>query len=193
MTSTYSLPATAIPSHLHHHHHHSSDDRRTHSRSQPSLNSLHCSRTSESSDMVSDGGLNIRHDISHTPEHTHVQYRANSNQPLVARPNLPPPLANGHWRTGSTAGGKPLITPTTASFDAAGTYQPPVASSDAHRDRSFERSAFTRFVIPYTSKWPLLHAIVAEKDSRRIFYFMSYVFLPCLRRLPSLRDYGQAC
>jgi zinc transporter 5/7 len=31
-------------------------------------------------------------------------------------------------------------------------------------------------LLPYTSRWPLLHAIMTEKDSRRILYFMSYVW-----------------
>ncbi|KAK1771554.1 cation efflux family-domain-containing protein [Phialemonium atrogriseum] len=171
MTSTYSLPAAAIPSH----HHHSSDHIHSHSRSQASLGSLHGSRSRKTSEPASNGSANMLHDHSHSCEHNHSQYRANSNHPLVTRPNLPPPLANGHWKTDSTAGGKPLITPSNASFDAAGAYQPPPAS-DPQRDRSLERSRFTSLLLPYTSRWPLLHAIVAEKDSRRIFYFMTLNF-----------------
>lgn len=38
-----------------------------------------------------------------------------------------------------------------------------------------ERSMVTRMLLPYTAKFPILHAIMTEKDSRRIFYFMAYV------------------
>jgi zinc transporter 5/7 len=34
------------------------------------------------------------------------------------------------------------------------------------------RSKFTTFLLPMFQKYPLLHTIMAEKDSRRIFYFM---------------------
>lgn len=33
-------------------------------------------------------------------------------------------------------------------------------------------SSFSEFVIQHIPHWPLLHSILAEKDSRRIFYFM---------------------
>ena len=36
-------------------------------------------------------------------------------------------------------------------------------------------SKFTKYVLCKVEPWPLLHSIVAEKDSRRIFYFMWYV------------------
>ncbi|CAG9997982.1 unnamed protein product [Clonostachys byssicola] len=40
------------------------------------------------------------------------------------------------------------------------------------QEQNSERSFFTKLILPYTAKFPLLHAIVSEKDSRRIFYFM---------------------
>jgi hypothetical protein len=33
-------------------------------------------------------------------------------------------------------------------------------------------------LLPYTAKYPLIHAIMTEKDSRRIFYFMGYAETP---------------
>jgi zinc transporter 5/7 len=53
-------------------------------------------------------------------------------------------------------------------------YVPPTAHDDHHHhhDHSTDRSLFTRLLLPYTAKFPLIHAIVTEKDSRRIFYFM---------------------
>lgn len=66
------------------------------------------------------------------------------------------------------------MTPTNASF--AGHYKAPVAktTTPAH-DPSAERSRFTNFMLPHTAKWPMLHTIMTEKDSRRIFYFMRCV------------------
>jgi zinc transporter 5/7 len=34
------------------------------------------------------------------------------------------------------------------------------------------RSRFTNFILPLVLRWPLLHTVMADKDSRRIFYFM---------------------
>lgn len=46
-----------------------------------------------------------------------------------------------------------------------------------------QMSRFSGFVIQHIPHWPLLHSILAEKDSRRIFYFMwlvrSRIFLLC--------------
>ena len=35
-------------------------------------------------------------------------------------------------------------------------------------------SKFTNYLLPHVLDWPLLHTILIEKDSRRIFYFMWY-------------------
>ena len=37
-------------------------------------------------------------------------------------------------------------------------------------------SRISRFMLDSSQKWPLLHSILVEKDSRRIFYFMWYVY-----------------
>ena len=47
--------------------------------------------------------------------------------------------------------------------------------SHSHEDDKGKRSMFTRMILPYTTKFPILNAILIEKDSRRIFYFMAYV------------------
>lgn len=36
------------------------------------------------------------------------------------------------------------------------------------------RSKFTNLILPFVLRWPLVHTIMADKDSRRIFYFMTY-------------------
>jgi len=210
MASGYSLPAAAIPIH----HHHSSEHVHHHShslsQSPPIQNSFPPSlstKIDESKPLGASLGSSRRQSLGHrhsrTHDGNHSSYRANSNHPLANRPNLPtiPSSAdisstNGHWRTGSTAGGKPLIAPTHGSFDAAAMYQPPETQSHSHDDHDhdhdhhdhghshdhsghgheIERSKFTAMLLPYTSKYPLLHAIMTDKDSRRIFYFMLYVF-----------------
>lgn len=179
MASTYVLPGTTMPtSHRHHGHKHG------HSRSRsPSFGSLNRSFKMDSSfgiptpthegDHDHDHGHNHSHSHSHTHSepHTHTHH-ANSMQP---RQNVPPPLlpSNG-WKTTSTSAGKHLITPVTAGFSEQYEAPEPQGTEPPH-DHSAERSKFTNMLLPYTSKWPILHAIMTEKDSRRIFYFMRYL------------------
>ncbi|KAK4641097.1 putative zinc transporter msc2 [Podospora bellae-mahoneyi] len=202
MTSTYALPATAI-----HQHHPSSDHGCSHSHSHGHNNGhLHStsslgglSPTRSRKESRANGGHS--HNRSQDHDINHTNHRANSSVPKPL--NLGPTLSsNAHWRTESTLGGKPLVTPTSASFDAAGIYQPPAsrvrADTRSHdhshdhdydhghghshdhdhghghgHDHSVERSRFTKFLLPRIARWPLVHAVVVEKDSRRIFYFMS--------------------
>ncbi|KAK3940268.1 cation efflux family-domain-containing protein [Diplogelasinospora grovesii] len=197
MATSYALPTSAIP----HHHHHSSDHfhahTHSHSHSPPNLSSLNPSRTmrrdprpngslshnrshGHSHSHAHDDEHDHDHDHDHDHGHSHSHHRANSNHPMQSRPNLPPPLEpNGHWRADSTPGGKPLITPKHTRFDPAVQYEPPAQShahAHAHHEHSVERSKFTSLLLPYTEKWPLLHAVIVEKDSRRIFYFMTLNF-----------------
>lgn len=77
-----------------------------------------------------------------------------------------------------------MITPTNGSFDSNGTYEAPPEAEAHHdhkhdhgaHDHSVTRSKFTGLLLPYTARWPLLHAIMTDKDSRRIFYFISLNF-----------------
>ena len=46
---------------------------------------------------------------------------------------------------------------------------------DKHLGHHDEPSRFSKYVLGSSQKWPLLHSILVEKDSRRIFYFMMYV------------------
>lgn len=55
------------------------------------------------------------------------------------------------------------------------------AAAHAH-DGSADKSFLTRLILDSFTEWPLLHAIVVEKDSRRIFYFMWYVPSPLITR-----------
>ncbi|POS74281.1 cation efflux protein/ zinc transporter [Diaporthe helianthi] len=186
MASTYVLPGATMPaSHRHH------DRKHGHSRSRsPSFGSLNRSFKMDSSFGIPSPSLDGEHDHGHSHDHSHDYshdhshshthseprtqhvHHANSMQP---RQNAPPPLLPSNGWTTSTTAGKHLITPVTSSF--AEQYEAPEAQgTDPPHDHSAERSRFTNMLLPYTSKWPILHAIMTEKDSRRIFYFMSLNF-----------------
>lgn len=178
MTSSYALPASPLA------HQHGPDNACSHSHSHSHAHSHTSSLASLSpSRSRRDSRPNGAH--SHSRSHQHdtnqSQYRANSN--VGIQKNIPPPLgSSGQWKMESTPGGTSLLSPTAASFDAAGVYEPPVASrprahshAHHHHDHGVKRSKFTGLLLRYTPAWPLLHAVVVEKDSRRIFYFMRSV------------------
>lgn len=52
-----------------------------------------------------------------------------------------------------------------------------------HSDHHADPSRISRYLLTKSQGWPLLHSILAEKDSRRIFYFMMWV---CLFRIYGL-------
>lgn len=47
--------------------------------------------------------------------------------------------------------------------------------TEKHMGHHDEPSRFSKFVLRSSQEWPLLHSILVEKDSRRIFYFMMYL------------------
>ena len=49
-----------------------------------------------------------------------------------------------------------------------------------HSGHHDDLSRFSKYVLNSSQKWPLLHSILAEKDSRRIFYFMMYTLHPSI-------------
>ncbi|KAK4152157.1 cation efflux family-domain-containing protein [Chaetomidium leptoderma] len=191
MASSYALPAAGLSSH----HHHGQDHDCSHSHAHSHSNS-HSHSHSHTSSLPSLSPSRSRKDSraagahSHARSHQHdanqSQYRANSNVPMQI--DVPPPLESStQWKLESTPGGQSLLSPTVASFDAAGVYEPPVASRSRshshshhhhhdHHDKSAQRSKFTSLLLGYTSSWPLLHTVMTNKDSRRIFYFMSLNF-----------------
>lgn len=166
MASSYALPATGFP-----HHHPHSGHGHSHTHTPPSLGSLSPPRSLKSEPRSNGEARPSVHE-----NHHHSHHRANTSQPMQHRPHIPPPLApsGAAWNVGSTAGGKAIITPTNTSFDPSSRYEAPTQSHSHSRrhEHSAERSTFTALLLPYTSRWPLLHAIMTEKDSRRIFYFM---------------------
>jgi solute carrier family 30 (zinc transporter), member 5/7 len=163
MAASYALPPSALP-HTHSHHVHS------HSHSPAPLSSLR-------STMTSNGGLHTHgHTHSATEGHNHNHNHQNGNA-VHSRGRMPPPSLStmDGWMTEKTKGGKQLITPTASSFPTS-IYEPPDHANlqHNHHDHSAERSTFTNFLLRYTATFPVLHQIMTDKDSRRIFYFMTY-------------------
>ncbi|KAF4984848.1 hypothetical protein FZEAL_1 [Fusarium zealandicum] len=50
------------------------------------------------------------------------------------------------------------------------------AHTHSHDENNAKRSLFTRMILPHAARFPIIHAILIEKDSRRIFYFMALNF-----------------
>ncbi|KAI0006276.1 cation efflux protein [Xylariaceae sp. FL0662B] len=185
MASSYALPQPPLPhSHGHghghgHSHSHSHSHSPSHSHSSPSFGHSRSSRSLQQAYTQSQSqGLNHGHDSS-SDEDTRAQvrqnmnhYRANSFIPLQRRENRPSPLRK-------TTEELPSPEPK-ATIDAPKTpaYAPPTAHAHDHHHHGHALgcSKFTALLLPFTSKWPLIHAIMTEKDSRRIFYFMMVNF-----------------
>ena len=103
----------------------------------------------------------LKHGSSHGRPHLHR-----------ARASALAPLESNNWNTTSSSLGKQLVNPTLPSQVEA--YEP-LSSVDVVCHHGSGKSRFTTFLLRYTSGWPALHCIMTEKDSRRIFYFMTYV------------------
>lgn len=193
MASSYALPASAM-THSHHGHVHS----QSHSPGRPSANtpkamrqersngSLHAYSASESNlghihehhhsheHVRERSPLRISHssdDHVHETPHHHVPERASSPSPYevsayeaidIQSPTLDDPFG--------MTDDIPIDPPS---------YQPPVnGHHHAHTTTASatSRSQFSNFILPFVLRWPLIHTILVDKDSRRIFYFMSLNF-----------------
>ncbi|KAI0165562.1 cation efflux protein [Xylariaceae sp. FL1272] len=131
-----------------------------------------------------DGSSHVRQNISH--------YRANSLVPLQRREKRPSPLR--HTTEELPSPGQQAEYSSThphahddddhndhdhCDHDHHDYHEHPGHHNhhhDHHHSHSQDFSKMTAVLLPYTSKWPLIHAIMTEKDSRRIFYFMGVNF-----------------
>ncbi|KAH7165566.1 cation efflux family-domain-containing protein [Dactylonectria macrodidyma] len=152
-----------------------------------------------------DHDLNNGYGFSPQARRGHARKHTRSNLPnssiSLTREKLPPPPLNtlDGWTQEKTPGGKSVITP--GPETATMPYSPPDrhdhdhhnhhdhdhshshghdhghshSHSDSH-ENSANRSLVTRMLLPYTARFPIIHAIMIEKDSRRIFYFMALNF-----------------
>jgi zinc transporter 5/7 len=173
MASSYALPASAI-THGHNHghghlHSHSHSPARQYSANSPrslkperSNGSLHAHSLSES---------HADHGHTHSHHHNHSHVREHSPAPYLPTPpntNVLPHVATFEKQTYELSPAPSEVTP----------YEPPSHHSHhgylhEHTSPVEPRSSFTNFLLPVVLRWPLLHTIMVQKDSRRIFYFMT--------------------
>ncbi|KAI1800376.1 cation efflux protein [Daldinia bambusicola] len=203
MASSYALPQPPLPHN--HGHSHSHSRTHSHSHSPSSFGHSRSARSlqgyPQGQGLKPDFNHSHSHDHDHVHDHNHdhdhdhshdhldldtrvqaqqnlTQYRANSFVPLQRRENRPSPLR----QTGDEFGGEFSSSEKNNIIDAPKTpsYRAPTAtvihdhSHDGGHGGGY--SKFTALLLPFTSRWPLIHAIMTEKDSRRIFYFMAVNF-----------------
>lgn len=188
MASTYALPASAMThSHSHHGHIHSHSASASPSR-QYSSRGLKQERSNGSLHSHSQSDLHVGH--SHGSSHSSLHSRSHSHErePSLS-PYLPtPPNSNvlyqtekfeahphhqSHDHSHESSNTKSTSNPyesllndvNVIPHDHSHHLHPPPTKSEP-------RSRFTNMILPFVLQWPLLHTIMAEKDSRRIFYFM---------------------
>jgi zinc transporter 5/7 len=168
MASSYALPASAI-THTHSHHGH------VHSHSHSP--GRHPANTQRS--MRQERPIGNTHSYSASESHLGYihEHPGSPHYEREASPYLEPVRAH-------TPGHDDPFGMTDDIPPQEHLYQPPsniISHEHSHRKGSHARMAsatprsrFTNFILPYALPWPLLHTILANKDSRRIFYFMRY-------------------
>ncbi|KJZ79256.1 hypothetical protein HIM_01407 [Hirsutella minnesotensis 3608] len=197
MASPFALPSSALP-HAHQQHLHSIP------RSPSSLHAWRASMSRESLPVHHEDearATDRAHTHSHSlsPNRMATAHASNSSAALLR--DKPPPASldtlDG-WTQERTAGGKFVLTPAPGTHSTP--YTPPRqhhhqhhhhrhdghplrqshSHDDAHThpigDDKATPSAFTLALLPFAAKFPILRAILLEKDSRRIFYFMTINF-----------------
>ena len=186
--ASYALPASVM-THSHHGHSHVQTHSRSHSHGPIRQSSFSGGPSKLLKRELSNGSIHM-----HT--HSGTQYdRTHSNPPEMPHNHEgfvlgPAPCSNGSAHVANQT------QKTTYSTSTVDVYEPPKqhvehaqhdhdpdhkhhehehkhGQSHAHKHQS--RSIFTSMLLPMVQKYPLLHNILAEKDSRRIFYFMRCV------------------
>ncbi|KAI8628334.1 cation efflux protein [Xylariaceae sp. FL1651] len=179
MASSYALPQAPLPHG--HNHHNSMEHLHAQTHSSPSFSHSRSSRSnlsnaaSSRSHSHSHSNENVDEEVQAHTRQNMSQYRANSFFPLQRRENRPSPLRQNT---------EELLSPLENKVEPASPYQHTHPHDDEHHGHhhdphhghSHEFSRVTALLLPYTSKWPLIHAIMTDKDSRRIFYFMGVNF-----------------
>ncbi len=187
MASTYALPASAMThSHGHngHLHSHSHSPSRQYPASTP--RTLKTERSNGSLHSHSHSDTHLDHD--HTHSHNHSSSHSHNHEREFSQSGyLPtPPNSNGLPPVATFEKQGYELSPAPSQID---TFEPSLNSVNViphdhghlhpHSSPVEPRSRFTNFILPLVLKWPLLHTIMADKDSRRIFYFMRFVHFTC--------------
>lgn len=196
MASSYALPASSM---THSHHSHGHAHSHSHSPARPSANTPRAIKQERSNEglhpyPVPDSNL------GNISEHSHTHAREHSPPPVSdspyeyvheptyshgreREPSPSPYRSSSHYETINIE--SPIVDDPFGMTDDMPvhptSYQPPVNGHHHEPHKAIApagpRSRFTNFLIPLVSRWPLIHTILAEKDSRRIFYFMRYFLL----------------
>jgi zinc transporter 5/7 len=187
MASSYALPASAITNGHNHGHGHGHLHSHSHSHSPARQYSTNAPRSLKPE--RSNGSLHS-HSLSEShlePEHAHSHHHNHSDprEPSPSRYLPTPPDSNG---LPPIAAFEKQIYPAyelSPMLPQMSTDEPPLHAvnvvphdhkhlghSHNHAPLAEPRSRFTKFLLPLMLRWPLLHTIMSDKDSRRIFYFM---------------------
>lgn len=199
MASTYALPVSAMPhshghSHVHSHSHTPSfSPSKLGPGGQKAMNTSRVLRQERSN-----GSLHSHAYSESSNNYGNSQQRARNFERLPTDADLPPQMQKNDLTLGEAyAEQRPYEFPP-ANMQSNNYERGLEAASHIHHDHgdhdhshhdhahhdhtshghshgtAEKRSRFTRTVLPYTEGWTLLHSILKEKDSRRIFYFMRY-------------------
>lgn len=205
MSSSYALPSSALPHAHHghmHSHAHSQSQSSLHSwKSSISSSNGRLHTYHEDGSDHHDHDHSHEHDSSRETSYGHNRagsYASNSSAAVSrGKPSLSPLDLGAQWDEAKTPTG-----PRTPGFPETPTPHAAFENNHEHHhghdhshdhdshhhhghghhhhehhdhDAAAKRSLFTRTLLPYTAQFPILHAIMTEKDSRRIFYFMTFV------------------
>ncbi|CAK7220201.1 Putative zinc transporter msc2 [Sporothrix curviconia] len=109
---------------------------------------------------------------SHDHDHNHNHSDSHSHDHNHDHDHEHPP---NHASEQSLGGAGPY-TPSRAAFDKSSYAAPKASSVVFDKVEAGSLSRFTQFAMQYTAQYPLIHAVMKERDSRRIFYFMTLNF-----------------
>ncbi|KUJ16697.1 cation efflux protein [Mollisia scopiformis] len=187
MASTYALPASAMThSHGHnghlHSHSHSHSPSRQYSASTPRTLKTERSNGNLHSHSCSDTNVDLNHAHSYNHSHSHSHSHSHEREPSYS--GYPPPIlsSNDLPPTATLEKHNYEVSPAASQIDS---FEPLNSANVIPHDHGHlhplalqeePRSRFTSFILPLTLPWPLLHIIMANMDSRRIFYFMCLNF-----------------
>lgn len=180
MASSYALPASAI-THSHSHHAHGHGHSHSHSPSRAIANTPRSMRQERSNGSLHSHSISESHP-GHINEHAHSHNQGPGPAHNDDREPSPSPYAKTpYFAPTEFPPASPYDDPFGLTNDIPmeqSSYQPPLATVHSHQGHAHTvasaepRSRFTGFLLPYVLRWPLIHTIMADKDSRRIFYFM---------------------
>lgn len=171
MSSLYTLPVSANTSHAHHGHGHTrSHHRKLGPERLPPPYTLARIPSESVYPRSNDAQASHENDAQeHFLDGNRRYFHANAQIPA------PLPRQNGSLN-GKPKAMLPFCQPSSEKQQANGYGAPVVAyhepSHTVHTHRADNPSRFTTFLLPTTQRHTLLHSVLIEKDSRRIFYFM---------------------